>query len=135
MKAAGLIAASAAVATVVDLGTASQKEGQARFEGRLIIDATAVEVATGDELYDIVLQGTNTAAFTDDTDIVDLCSLTLGDATQMRSSMNQDGGIGRYELLFTNVYAGTAYRYIRLYTVVAGTIATGINYKAYIGAL
>jgi hypothetical protein len=37
---------------------------------------------------------------------------------------------GRRELAFCNEVNGTVYRYIRLYTFVAGTIATGINYSA-----
>jgi hypothetical protein len=33
--------------------------------------------------------------------------------------------------MFTNEQADVTYRYIRLYTKVAGTIATGINYTAF----
>lgn len=128
LKAAGLIAASAAVATVLDLGA-----GQV-YHADLIVDVTALEIASNDEIYDIVVQGTNTAAFADDTDIEDLLSITLAAAEVQRTDCNRDSVIGRYVLPFRNVgSAGTLYRYVRLYTVVAGTVATGINYTARLG--
>lgn len=126
LKAAGLIAASAAVATVVDVGSAS-----AGIKGEIIIDLTALEVATGDEIYDIVLQGSTVAAFATDTAIVELCQMSLGDAATKRTDCNADDTVGRHILRFTNEKNGTFYRYLRLYTIVAGTIATGINYSAY----
>ena len=44
-----------------------------------------------------------------------------------------DMGTGRYVINFKNVIAeGVIKRYMRLYTHVAGTIASGINYKAYL---
>jgi len=126
LKTAGLIAASAAVATVVDIGSA------AFFKGEVIIDVTALEIASNDEIYDIVLQGTNVAAFATDTDIVDLCSITLAAAEVQRTDSNADTAIGRFIMPYTNERNGSLYRYLRLYTIVAGTIATGINYKAYL---
>ena len=39
---------------------------------------------------------------------------------------------GRYILPVRNEINGTWYRYARLYTDVTGTIATGINYTAYV---
>ena len=49
-----------------------------------------------------------------------------------RTDGTVDAVTGRYILPFDNEYAGAVYRYMRLYTVVAGTIATGINYTAYV---
>jgi len=127
MKAAGLIGASAAVATVIDTGSAT-----ANVKGEIIIDITAIEIDTSNEIYDIVLQGTNTAAFATDTDIVDLCSMTFADDAVQRTDCNRVSTIGRYIMRFTNEYNGTCYRYLRLYTIVAGTIGSGgINYSAY----
>ena len=45
---------------------------------------------------------------------------------------DQDSTTGRYILPVRNEINGTVYRYARVYTVVAGTIATGINYKAFL---
>jgi len=39
--------------------------------------------------------------------------------------------VGRYTLPFSNEDNGTFYRYVRVYTVVGGTIASGINYTAW----
>jgi len=122
LKASGAIAASAAVATVIDLG-------EAFAEGEIVIDVTAMDQVGNDEIYDIVVQLTNTAAFATDTDIVDRCSLTLAAAEVQRTDANADNATGRYTLPFDNEHKGTIYRYLRLYTVVAG--ATGsITYSA-----
>jgi len=125
LKAAGLIAASAAVATVLDLG-----DHPAR--GDVVVDVTALEIASNDEIYDIVVQGSTVAAFATDTAIRDLASITLCAAEVQRTDSNMDSTTGRYVIPFTNTADGTVYRYIRLYTVVAGTIATGINYSAFL---
>ena len=127
LKTAGLIAASAAVATVVDVGSAT-----AFFKGEVVIDVTALEIASNDEIYDIVLQGSTVAAFATDTAIEELCSITLSAAEVKRTDSNSDSTTGRYIMPYTNERNGTLYRYLRLYTIVAGTIATGINYKAYL---
>jgi hypothetical protein len=126
-KAAGAVAASAA-ASIVDTGSAT-----ARVKGEIVIDVTAIEVDTGDEIYDIVLQGSPDAAFGTDTNIRDLVSLTFADATTQRTDCNQDDVIGRYVMPFTNEGpTGTFFRYLRIYTVVAGTIASGgINYGCF----
>jgi len=125
LKTAGLVAASAAEATELDLGAAYHK-------GALVVDVSAIEVASDDEIYDIVLQGTNVAAFATDTDIWDLVTLTLAAAAAQRTDANGINVVGRYVIPFDNEHAGTLMRYIRLYTVVAGTIATGINYTAFV---
>jgi hypothetical protein len=39
---------------------------------------------------------------------------------------------GRYVIPFRNEEGGTTYRYVRLSTLVAGTVATGINFSAFI---
>lgn len=128
MKDAGLVAASAAAqvasaAKVLDLGDGS-------MQGEVVIDVTALEIADNDEIYDIVFQLSNVAAFATDTDIWDRVSLTLSAAEVKRTDANGDSVIGRYILPVDNEMAGTVYRYARLYTVVAGTVGTGINYKA-----
>lgn len=122
LKAAGLVAVSAAGATVIDTGGGYT-------EGKLEFNVTAVEVDTGDELYTIALQGSNTAAF-GGTDIVDLCSFQLGDAAVLPGASDLTTGV--HVMPFCNTLLGTTYRYLRVYTTVAGTIATGINYEAYI---
>ncbi len=43
-----------------------------------------------------------------------------------------DSATGRYILRVHNDVQGTRYRYARVYTTVSGTVATGINYIAYL---
>jgi len=128
MKDAGLVAASAAAqvdsaAQVLDLGAGF-------VSGNVVIDITAIEIADNDEIFDIVFQLTNTAAFATDTAIVDRCSMTFCAKEVQRTDCNADSVIGRYILPVDNEIAGTVYRYARLYTVCAGTVGTVINYVA-----
>jgi hypothetical protein len=44
---------------------------------------------------------------------------------------DQDGATGRFILPVRNELNGVYYPYLRLYTVVAGAVAAGINYSAY----
>jgi len=125
LKDAGLIAASAAaqvdsVDKILDLG-------QSFWEGKVVVDVTAIEVATGDEEYDVEWQLSSSATFA--SGIVVPTVLRLGDTTTAFGSA--DSTTGRYVQCVHNEFNGTLYRYARLYTRVAGTIATGINYSAF----
>ena len=131
-KDTGLVAASAAAtvaaaAAVVDVGTG-------HYRGMMVIDVTALEVASTDEIYDIVIQGSPDATFTAATS-VELCQLNLSAVAVKRTDTNKADTVGRYKLYFDNENDGTYYRYLRVYTVVAGTVATGINYSAWATAL
>jgi hypothetical protein len=128
LKDAGLIAASAA--TQVDGSGAIRDLGDAIFSGIVVIDVSAIEIASNDEEYDILLQGSNSATFA--SGIENLAQMNLG-ATEVRQGSAGDSLTGRYLMPFVNIQADITYRYVRLYTVVAGTIATGINYTARIG--
>lgn len=123
LKAAGLVAADTAGSLIVNVGDAT-------FKGVAVIDVTAIEIASNDERYVISVQGSTSATFA--SDVQNLASLELG-ATEVRSGGAIDSAVGRYELLFLNEQDGICYPYIRIYTDVSGTIATGINYAAFIG--
>jgi len=127
-KDAGLVAASAAAevdsaAKVVDVGTGL-------FKGCMVLDVTALEIASNDEIYDIVVQGSNAEAFTA-AGVVELAAISLSAKEVKRTDSDKDDDTGRFKIYFDNENNGTFYRYLRLYTVVAGAIATGINYAAY----
>lgn len=126
LKDAGLVAASAAAQVssadkILDLGAG-------RVDGTVVVDWTACEVATGDESYHVELQFSNSATFAS-TNVVGSC-IKLGDSTVNFGSADT-AATGRREIPFTNEIEGTIYRYMRVYTRVAGTVATGINYTAY----
>lgn len=127
LKDAGLVAADAAgavggTAKIVDLGSAT-----ANFSGVLIVDVSAIEIASNDELYHIALQGSNTSDFSGAKQILAL--LSLG-ATEVRPGGAIDSSPGRYEVPFVNMQDEVIYRYVRIHTDVAGSIATGINFTA-----
>lgn len=124
-KDSGLVGASAAatvggVAQIVDMGTGV-------VEANMILDVSAVEVASSDEIYTVIVQGSNSSAFADT--IVPLAKMEIGVAVANQKS--DDDEVGRYVLPFRNERNGTNYRYLRVYTAVAGTVATGINFVAY----
>jgi hypothetical protein len=109
--------------------TPSGSDGS-RFDASVIIDVTAVEIDTGDEKYDIVAQISNSPTFA--SGIKNAAGLNLA-ATAVADGGADDAEVGHYELGFTNEQNGVAYRYMRLFTVVAGTIAAGgIDYVAHL---
>jgi hypothetical protein len=120
LKDSGLIAATTTESVIVDLGAGL-------MDGFLILDVTAVEVATGDEKYTVHLEGSNVAAMTSGS--VTLCNMPMGNLTNPADAAT---GVGRFAVPFRNEQNGTAYRYVRIYTFVAGTVATGINYAAFL---
>ncbi|HLP29806.1 MAG TPA: hypothetical protein VK150_00500 [Geothrix sp.] len=119
-KAAGLVAASAD-ATILDLGAGF-------VSGDVVVDVSAIEVATGDEKYDIQVLLSNSPTFA--YGIVKAAQISLGNVTAPVDTVT---GTGRFVIPFHNEQNGTVYRYARLRTAVAGTIATGINYSAFVG--
>lgn len=102
--------------------------GAARLDGQLVIDVSAMDIASADERYMIFLQGSNSSTFA--SGIENLGCLDLG-ATAVRGGGAQNSVIGRYELGFTNEQADTVYRYLRIRVVVSGTTPT-ITFGAFI---
>jgi len=120
MKAAGLVASSADGA-ILDLGAGM-------VDGYLVIDASAIEIDSGNEIYTVSLEGSNVAAMSSGS--VCLAKKVFGNlVVPMDAALS---AAGRYVIPFRNEEGGTTYRYVRLSTVVAGTIATGINFSAFI---
>lgn len=127
LKDAGLVAASAAAQVsaankIIDFG------GAHRIDGRVIVDVTAIEVATGNESYRIKAQFSSSSTFA--SAVIGGTMIHLGDSSVLVGE-SADSTVGRYEVAFCNQINGTNFQYMRLYTEVAGTIATGINYTAF----
>lgn len=130
LKDAGLVAASAAAQVdgsdkILDVGSG------AILDGDFVVDVSAIEIASNDEHYTIALQGSDNSDFS--SVFMALAIIDLG-ANEVLAG-DQDSIVGRYAVPFTNVQLradGTRlpFRYLRVYTTVAGTIATGINYTA-----
>lgn len=129
LKDAGLVAADAAAtvggsAKIVDLGAG-------RVDGRVIVDFTAIEVDSDNERYLIKTQFSDVSDFDTGSEVIKGGpALDVGALEVTKDTA--DTPVGRYELPFTNEINGTVYRYMRLWTEVQGTIATGVNYSAVI---
>lgn len=120
LKAAGLLAASTD-GSILDLGSGL-------VDAYLVIDLSACEIATGDEIYTVSLEGSNVADMTSGS--VCLAKKVFGNlVVPMDAALSAPG---RYVIPFRNEENGTLYRYVRLSTLVAGTVATGINFSAFI---
>lgn len=120
LKAAGLVAASAAGSVILDLG-------DGLMAADLVIDISAMEVASNDEIYTIVLEGSSVADMTSAS--VSLAEKQFGNVP---APADADTAVGRHVVPVRNELNGTLYRYVRLHTVVAGAVATGINYSAFL---
>jgi len=130
MKDAGLVAADAAAtvaaaARILDLGLA-------RFDGVLVVTITAVEIASNDERYDIGIQLSNSASFAS---VIAQGPILAVGALETLIGADQDTAVGTYELPFCNEINGVLFRYARVYTNVTGTIATGINFSAFVATV
>lgn len=130
LKDAGAVTASAraqvgGAAKILDVG-----DGE--FRGDLIIEVSAMDIASNDEIYDLILQGSPDAAFGTAGNIQELVQVSLSAKEVKRSDSDKDDVIGRIVLPFTNRFMGTNYRYLSLYHAIAGT-TTSINYTARIG--
>lgn len=103
--------------------------GDSYVEGAVVIDVTTIEVATGNELYQIGWQLSDSATFA--SGIFEAATLCLGDSSVIGG--DTDSAVGRYILRVSNEHKGTIYTYARLYHTISGTIdTTGITYSAYL---
>lgn len=126
MQDAGLVASSEAGTVIEDLGP-----GIGHRVGKIVCDITALEIASNDEVYDIIVQGSPDAAFGTAGNIVELATLNLSAKEVKRSDSDRDDATGRREIFFNNLKEdGVPLRYLRLYIAISGAISTGINFTA-----
>jgi len=131
MKDAGLVAADAAatvssVAKIIDTGGGV-------VTGDIIVDISAIETASTDETYGIILEGSDSSDFSTGTPLITPLAMLwvgAGAAASYPGAGTTTSVVGRYILPFRNEQNGHVFRYLRIYTDVTGTIATGINYTA-----
>jgi hypothetical protein len=112
---------SSADGTILDVGDGC-------VDGFLVIDMSACEIATGNEIYTVSLEASNVAAMTSGS--VCIAKKVFGNLV-----VPMDGALstaGRYVVPFRNEEGGTTYRYVRLSVLIAGSISTGITFGAFI---
>lgn len=120
MKDAGAVSSSAAAtvggdARVIELGAG-------RWDGRVILDVTAIDVGAGD-LASVHVQVSND----DFTSYKSAGVAVFGDVTVNGESA--DSTVGRVELAFCNEINGVLHSQARLYTLI--TASGALNYKGF----
>lgn len=130
LKDAGLVAASGAAtvggsAKVLDLGDGF-------VQGQVWFNITAIESGSADETYEIMLQFSDGSDFSSDN--VFAQSFHVGTGS---NGWTDQYITGIKVMPFNNRYINSSgdeenFRYMRVYTVVGGTISTGINFEAWV---
>lgn len=110
------------VGNIIDFGGDSLGggvgEGVATAKGDLVADISAIKISADDELYELVLMGSDDAAFSGLEE--EIGRFHLG-AKETLLGTDVDSTIGRHVIPYTNERNGRYYRYARLYIAVAGT--------------
>lgn len=120
----GAASATTVAHDTLDLG------GDGHFEGYLVIDVSAIDVVTGDEVYYVHLELSDTSVFTA---VYDKIVVPLGsDATGVHTG-TANSTVGRFVVPVTNEYKGVSYRYARLKTTAAGTTPS-ITFTSFLSA-
>lgn len=125
---------NAAADGIMDLGgrQSTTPAQQARIDAMLVIDVTAIDIASGDERYRFKLLGCNSSAFA--SGVTELCSIELGKGSAGVPTTQGDSVVGRYEVGFTNEQANTKFEFIKLFMDVGGTTPS-ITAKAFVAVL
>lgn len=141
LKDAGLVAATAAAtvdaaAKQLDFGDTDVNgvENISYVPGHLVIDVDAMEFGSADEEYEVQYQLSDNVDFSAGTCVVK-ASVRFGLGVGLNVDNQADGAIGRTVIGVDNEFQGTLFRHARLATFVAGTIAAGINYRAFLSRL
>lgn len=116
-----LYADAAAVATATTTtGSLIADLGDGLVSGEMVIDINSLAVANADNIYTMILQGSNSATFANT--IVDLCRVVVGHATATGESTSTS--VATFKRIiqgFTNTKLGVVYRYARFRFITAGT--------------
>jgi hypothetical protein len=124
LKAAGLVCTSA----TSENGSVILDLGEGLVCGDLVIDLIAIETGSSDERFMLSLEGSTVAAMSSTS--VNLAQKNFGQLVAPQDAAVTT--LGRYIIPFRNEECGTLYRYVRYQITGTGTIATGINFAAFI---
>lgn len=119
---------------VLDLGgnQGTSPTQQARIDAEAIFDVTAIDVASGNETYQLDIMLSNDPAFL--TGNVCAAGIQLGKGTSLRVTGSADSVIGRYEVGFCNQIAGSIYEYMKVYLTAGGTTPS-INIEGFVAVI
>lgn len=125
---------------IIDLGgnqgvTPAQ---QARMDGMLVIDVTALDGTTTDEAYRLLLLGSLVSAFTAGTIQVlaeiELAGGVLSVLGPGAAGVTKTATAGRYEVPFSSEQNNVKYEFGKLFHVLTGTTPS-ISYQAFVAVL
>lgn len=119
---AAAITADGAGSAVLDLGTG-------HVSGDIVLDVSAIDATTGDELYTIFAQLSDSATIA--SGIEHACAIQLGGVTGALGQRDVSSLAGRFVMPFQNQLSTRRYRYLRLYVDVSGT-SPSITFVAYL---
>jgi hypothetical protein len=104
--------------------------GPGRMDTVLVISITAIDVSSGNELYDLYLQASDSATLASNVHIIG--HLQVGHSSVLLGGATVSSVVGRYEVPFQNVVAGSILLdYARMRLVAAGTTPS-ITFDAWI---
>lgn len=110
--------------------------GAARIAGVAVIDLNLIDVDSGDELYKLMVLGSNDFNFGAGVQLLGM--LQLGAAAVLEQpnpfATPAAGLSSRYELFFCTEQNGVTYRYARLWNKISGTSPI-ISYGAFVAVL
>lgn len=93
----------------------------ARIDAMAIFDVTAIDIASGNETYQIDILLSNDPAFAAG-NVVCAAGIQLGKGASLRGAVaQQDSVTGRYEVGFTNQLGGTIFEYAKAFLTAGGT--------------
>jgi hypothetical protein len=120
------------VGNVVDFGgdalDGNVGVGAAEMRADLVVDVAAIDIADNDELYEIILVGSDSATIAGTEE--EIARFHVG-AKEVLIGTDVDSTTGRYVVPFYNHRNGTHYRYCKLNVQVSGT-SPSIDIAAFI---
>lgn len=131
--AALLLASATAVASATTTtGSLILDVGSGLVDGNLIIDVASLDIASTDETYNFILEGSPDATFGTAGNITAIARQVIGYGTATAKGVDAVSDVaGRFCIPCRNERNGTTYRYVRLICISAGT-TPAITYTAFL---
>lgn len=103
--------------------------GAGAYRGLVVLDVSAMLISDNNELYEVILEGSNSA--THASSVVELGRIHLGANEVLNGNADIDRSTGKHYLPFVNEVNGSEYQYVRLRFEISGT-TTSITTTAFI---
>ncbi len=106
---------------ILDLGgnQSTSPVQQSRIDAVAVCDVTALDIASGNETYKIIVVGSNDPSLL--TGNVILGEVMIGKGASLDVANCADSVTGRYEVMFSTNAAGSLYEYVSVYVACGGT--------------